>query len=336
MKIFHPTLVHCPLATRRCGLLTPRAGAPLLGAIALLAGLGGCKRDAPAAPTAPPAVHNATPAFSAATTTPAAAPAVALATGVPDSAEQQRQRVWMRAIFGGAYDPAKNQAVAQLENDGSMADHLMTLVSSRSLPDGRVVVVVNGALADEDGKEIVAHGAPGVLNVYVLRAEGAGWQVAERRESLSTMGSWSNIGIVDWIELAPGKPGFIVKSSGTWQGYTGVWAHIIELGAPMRELGTINLASDNEGGCGPDTDCWDVEGVIRFADGTDAANPPDMLVDFSGRRYHFTEDPDQAPDQDQGRAITTHHDATIRQTARYRFDGKAYALVEGSNPVPDF
>jgi hypothetical protein len=316
--------------------LTPRAGAPLLAAIVLLAGLGGCKRDAPPAPASGPARHNATAAGATAAMTPAAAPAPASAASRPDSAEQQRRHAWMRAIFGAAYDPATDQALAQLDNDGSMEDHLMTLVSSRSLPDGRVVLVVNGAFADEDGKEIVAHGAPGVLNVYVLRAEGAGWQVVERRESLSSMGSWSNIGSIDWIELGPGKPGFIVRSSGTWQGYTGVWAHIIELGAPMRELGAINLASDNEGGCGPDTDCWDVAGVIRFADATDGGNLPDMLVDFSGKRYHFTEDPDQQPEQGQGRAITTHHDATIKQTARYRFDGKTYALVEGSNPVPDF
>jgi len=309
-----------------------RAGLPLLAGVVLLIGLGGCKRDEPVVPAPQPTVHNAPPALAGTASTPKAAPAAS----VPDTPESQRQRAWMQTIFGDAYDPAKGRALAQLEIDGNRQNHLMTLVSSRSLPDGQVVVVVNGAPADEDGKETVYHGAQGVLNVYVLRAQDAGWQVAERRESLSSMGTWGNIGDVDWVELGPGKPGFIVRSSGTWQGHTGEWANIIELGAPIRELGAISLASDNEGGCGPDMECWDVDGIIRFADASAGANPPDMLVDFSGKRYHFTEDPDQEPDQGQGRAITTHLDATIRQTARYRFDGKTYALVEGSNPVPGF
>lgn len=295
----------------------------LLAGIVLLTGLSGCKRNEQAAPTPQPAVHNTPPAFSGTASTPAAVPAVSVA----DTAERQRERSWMRAIFGQAYASEKDEALVQLDVDGAREYHQMALASAGTLPDGRVAVVVNGSPSDQDGNDLAAHGSPGVLNVYVMRASEDGWQVVERHENLSSMGSHGNIGSIDWIIPSAGKAGFIVTSGGTWQGYSIAVANIFELGSPIRELGNLLIGSTNEGACEPGTECWDVNGTIRFADRLDADTPPDMLVDFSGKRYRVIEN---QPDKYSERL-----DSTIKETARYRFDGKTYVLTEGVNPVPE-
>jgi hypothetical protein len=315
MKISQPTLV-------RRDLVALRACLPLLAGIVLLTGLGGCKRDEQATPRPQPAVHNAPPAFSGAV----GAPAITAAS-VPDTPEKQRQRAWMRAIFGDAYAPARDEALFQLDMEGAMEYHQMTLVSATTLPDGRVAVVVNGKPSDEKGNDLTDHGAPGVLNVYVLRPGENGWQVSERRENLSSMGSWGRIGEVDWIDLGAGRPGFIVKSGGTWQGNSIDFADVFELSSPIRELGNLMRGSSNEGACHPGIECWTVASTIRFAEAADAGTPADMLVDFTGKYYHVTEGKDKESIE--------HVDSTVQQTARYRFDGQAYVLAEGVNPVPE-
>ena len=315
MKNSYPTLVRRDLAALRACL-------PLLAGIVLLTGLGGCKRDAQATPSPQPAVHDAPPAFSSV----AGAPAMTAAS-VPDTPEKQRQHAWMRAIFGAAYAPAKDEALFQLDMEGTMEYHQMTLVSATTLSDGRVAVVVNGKASDEKGNDLTDHGAPGVLNVYVLRSAENGWQVIERRENLSTMGSWGKIGEVDWIDPGSGKPGFIVKSGGTWQGNSIDFADVFELSSPIRALGSVLRGSSNDGACHPGIECWSVASTIRFAEAADSSTPADMLVDFTGKHYHVTEGKDNESIE--------HVDSTVQQTARYRFDGNAYVLAEGVNPVPE-
>lgn len=310
MKISNPAFVRYNLVT-------------LLAGIVLLTGPSGCKRNEQAAPAPQPAVHNAPTAFSGAAVAPATAPAAS----ATDTPERQRERAWMRAIFGQAYAPGKDEALAELDVDGAMEYHRMALASASALPDGRVAVLVNGSPSDQDGNDLAGHGSPGVLNVYLLRANEGGWQVLERHENLSSMGSHGNIGSIEWIIPSAGKAGFIVTSGGTWQGYSIAVANIFELGSPIRELGDLLIGSTNEGACVPDTECWDVNGSIRFADRLDADTPPDMLVDFSGKRYRVIEN---QPDKYSERL-----DSTIKETARYRFDGKAYVLTEGVNPVPE-
>ncbi len=234
----------------------------------------------------------------------------------------------MQAVFADAYKPANKKATATLVIDSAEMLFVMTPVASTQLPDGRVVLIVNGAPAADDGSEMASHVSSGVLNVYLLQRAGEHWKVLQRHESVDELGSEGFIGSVKWVTLGPGKPGFIVSNGGVWQGYSISHAAIYELGAEVRSLGSFKEASTNEGGCGPTTDeCWDVKGDIRFAAEPQASGYNDIVVNFADKRFNVTEE------KNGDLAVHTKSDTT--SSARYHFDGKEYILASGANPVPD-
>ena len=242
------------------------AGAAL-AALALAGLLAGCSREG-AAPAPVPSAAAAD------------APAETPGPVIPVQQDDERARAWMRAIFREAYDPAKSQALVELQVDGDKQHHLMSLATSHALPDGRVALVVNGMPADEHGQRQTGRGSAGVLNIYVLQAAGSGWTVAERRESLASMGSDGEIGIVEWVMLGADKPGFTVSSYYTGQGQSITMADIVELGHGVRHIGTLDLSADNDGACSPESDmCANIEGKLRVAD---SASPSTSRV-CSGR-----------------------------------------------------
>lgn len=235
----------------------------------------------------------------------------------------------MRAVFGDAYKEADKQALTKLVVDGRQMPHAMTPVASTQLPDGRVVLIVNGAPADDDGSSMVIHPSPGVLNVYLLRREGDHLTVQQRHQSVADLGSDGSIGSVKWVTLAPGKPGFIVSHGGVWQGYAITNAAIFELGADVRSLGGFKEASTNEGACVPEVkECWNVVGDIRFAAETQQSGYNDIVASFSDKRYTVTEE--------KNRDFVEHLKSTTQTSARYHFNGKEYILASGANPVPNF
>lgn len=297
----------------------------VLAVLALTAALGGCSREDGASAPRQPNLSTAAPVAAIA---PPSAPVADPARPAAATGSDTRQ-AWMQAIFAQAYDAQKKQALAQIEVDGVSEYMLMTLASATELPDGRVAVVVNGMQADENGVDITGHASPGILNVYILLRDGDAWKVGERREALSSLGSMGQFGGVTWITLGPGKPGFIVSSGGMWQGYAISHADIFELGNGMRHLGGLEEASGNSGACVPglESGCWEIEGKISIAASGSPDGYADLQVDFSGKRYSVSEDP--------GGKEVEHLTETIRQRAIYRFDGKAYVLASGANPVPD-
>jgi hypothetical protein len=235
----------------------------------------------------------------------------------------------MRALFGDRYDAAARSARATVEVDDGDVQLAMTFLSAARLPDGRVAALVNGAAADANGRENASHAEPGILNVYLLRPDGAGWQVVERHENVDTLGSDGHMGDARWVALGPGKPGFIMSSGGIWQGYSISFADVYELGAGIRHLGSFKEAGSNDGACGPDTgECWDITSRLRVATDAGAGHDGyrDLLADFSGKRYTIT--------TVKGDEVATRQLGTIRQTVRYRFDGKAYQPTSDTNPVP--
>ncbi|QGZ42506.1 hypothetical protein [Pseudoduganella flava] len=234
---------------------------------------------------------------------------------------------WMAAIFGDRYDAKARRALTGSADEGFNA---LSFVAAAQLEAGRVAVIVNGTPADAAGAEQASHAEGGDMHVFVLRSAGAGWQVSDRYENVANLGSHGHFGAVKWIALAPGKPGFIVSSGGVWQGYEILSADIFALAGGVQALGSFNEHSGNSGACGPEADeCWDIGGKISVAPavpGQAGAQYADLVVDFTGERYKVTEDAKGG--------LEKHHIADVKQTARYRFDGKAYKLVAGENPVP--
>jgi hypothetical protein len=291
-----------------------------LAAVAALAAscLAGCSRHEA------PAVQRPAPARPAAV---AAAPLTSdLAVEAPSVGKAQEAAL-MQAIFGDDYHAQDGAAVAQIETGENEGYWRMTLYAAKRLPDGRTAVVVNGAPSDENGGDAAAHASPGMLNVYTLRQADGAWQVIERHREVSTMGSSGNIGMVKWIDLGAGKTGIVVSSGGTWFGSTIAIAEIFDLDHGMRSLGGFKELSSNAGGCMPETaDCWDVDGKIGTVPAPGANEYRDIVVSFEGKHFRVTEDAKGD--------LVEHPTHTVRQTARYRFNGKEYVLVSGENPVP--
>ena len=133
------------------------------------------------------------------------------------------------------------------------------------------------------------HASPGLLNVFYLAPKGKpgdeSWQVVKRLENIATLGSSGQLGDVHWVRLGAGKQGLAIRHGYTGQGYTITQLALFELGADtVTELaGGIDLHSDNEGACGPETDnCWLVDGNWHFAPARDGGAYDDLLVDFTG------------------------------------------------------
>jgi hypothetical protein len=264
---------------------------------------------------------------AAAAPAPAPAPGPSLSPADEPAWDKEKGQALMLAIFGGDYDPEAERGLAVIKDEGEDAWFRMTLAGVAELPDGRTIVAVNGSPSNEDGGDEAGHASSGMLNVYVLRRDGAAWKVLARHENVASMGSSGYIGSVKWVSLAQGKPGFIVSSGGVWQGYTVSVADVFEIAEKVRALGGFRESSSSAGACVAGMeDCWDVDSSIRFVDSPHGGAYRDMLVDFKGKHYTVTEG--------KGGADVEHLKSTVQQTARYHFDGNAYVLVSGANPVP--
>jgi hypothetical protein len=281
--------------------------------------LAGCSRD------------KASPVQTAASKKPVAAVMAAPLHAEPaieaPAVDKSRAAELMQAIFGDNYHADDSSALLVIEDGEDAGNWSMTLHAAKELADGRTVVVVNGAPADENGKDASAHASAGMLSVYTLRRAQDTWQVVERHDDVGTMGSNGNIGVVKWIDLGEGRPGIVVSSGGTWFGSTIMGAEVYDLDHAMRSLGGFAELSSNAGGCMPETkDCWDVDGKIGTVPAAHPGEYRDILVDFAGKHFRVTESANGD--------LVEHLTRKVSQTARYRFNGKTYVLVSGENPVP--
>lgn len=252
---------------------------------------------------------------------------------------REREVGMMRAVFGKDYRSDSDDALADLSDPDNHVDKLSYVVSAVShklLPDGRAILVANAETANTEGTAESAHASPGLLNVFFLAPKGqpedGQWQVVKRLENIAGLGSSGQLGEVHWVMLGANKPGLAIRHGYTGQGYTITQLALFEIGdGKVTALdGGIDLYSDNMGACGPDTnECWMVDGKWRFAPARNGGAYDDLLIDFKGASEKIRPGVAVKPDEDPPRIATP-----LNGHARYGYDGKAYKLVEGKNPVP--
>ena len=195
------------------------------------------------------------------------------------------------------------------------------------LPTGETVMVVNAWELDDDGTPIVAHITSGLLNIFVLKEIEGRWQMLGRFENIDQLGSsgeLGELGEINWVDLGAGKTGLAMLHGGAWQGFTITDLSLYDVTAgKVRALtkGVIPVHSDNEGSCMPAVECWSHDGSWRFAATAAGAGYDDLIIEFDSEKW---------TENAQGDAPHRH----VKRTARYRFDGGKFVLVEGSNPVP--
>lgn len=303
----------------------------------LLLVLAGCPSKPDQAP--PVSASVALPA-----TTAAARPGSASANA---SAQARLTQELMLAVFGKQFRPASQDAVADLpdiKQRSQRSPHLISGVALQKLDDGKMALITNAQVLDQAGNPIDSHASSGLLGVYLLQNTGSGWLVLKKHENVAELGSQGSFGEVDFVNLAPARPGIVVHSGGTWQGYTVEEISLFDLTADtLRDLSgeSILLHSDSEGGCGPDTaECWNISGTYSFVPARPGVPYQDLLIDFTGEKSVLANQ-DSAPAAGaQASAAAASADdparkvSKIKTRARYVWDGKQYRLAEGENPVP--
>lgn len=243
----------------------------------------------------------------------------------------------MRAVFGKKYRFKLKNAFASLpdkEHPEITNSYLLSAYGHTVLPTGEAILVVNGEEADQNGQSMSFHASSGMLNIYVLRHKNKGWVVSNRYENFDMLGSDGNIGEVRWVNLGQGKTGLAMVSGGVWQGYVISWLSLYDVtNGNVRALNkqSFNLHSDNDNACGPEAECWNIDGEMSFVSSPSAMEYDDLVLTFSGTRSKPKGDVTEGTDPDKIERTETN----VHGRARYHFNGKTYALVEGQNIVPD-
>lgn len=271
---------------------------------------------------------------------PATVAASVVASATPTSSTpanpKQDEAVLMQAVFGNGYRAERAEALAQLpdpDDRKAVGNYVVSAVAHTVLADGLTVLVANAEIADDDGKADSGHASPGLLNVFFLKQQAGKWTVLKRHENISAIGSFGQLGTVSWIKLASGKSGLAVVGGFTGQGYNTEQLTLFDLSeTSVAEVADgIELHSDNQGACGPDTsECWDVSAKWSFVAPATPGPYDDLLLVFSGSSSVAREGSKPKPGADDvERSVTP-----VKGRARYAFDGKSYKLVEGENLVP--
>jgi len=257
--------------------------------------------------------------------TPAAVPEVAAADSAPQDPDELRMLELLHVIYG---TPVKGPVITELpdlDDRSEKGSYRITPLDMHEIGPGRVALVANANYANDDNP---GHGQPGFLNAYVLQKQGDKWKVERRFENVAAMGTWGNLGRVDWVELGEGRPGFSIEWGGTWQGNTVGFLALFDLGDPqLRDLVTKvgPTSSDNEGDCDERRHrCWNVKGKWRLERKAQQAYD-DLVFDFTG--YNESRPEDSAETVARSRAV-------VSNAARYTFRDGEYVLASGENPVP--
>lgn len=321
----------------------------LLLACSLLAACSDKTTTVPAAPAPvpPPVVAPAPAPAEAQVDAPAAEVPVAarndeMKTPEARARDSKQEAAMMLAIFGKNYRPDSEDALADLPDPDNKDKHddklsyVVSAVGHKLLPDGRAILVANAETANTEGTAESGHSSPGLLNVFYLVPKGKpgddSWQVVRRMENIDTLGSSGQLGEIHWVKLGAGRQGLAIRHGYTGQGYTITQLALFELGEDrVTSLeGGIELHSDNEGACGPETeDCWLVDGNWHFTAARNGGDYDDLLIDFTGASRKIKPGVKVKEDEEPPRLITQ-----MNGRARYAFDGKKYKLVEGKNIVP--
>ena len=225
----------------------------------------------------------------------------------------------LRVVYGdqGARQESMEVEMPDPGQGNAIGDYYLEPVAMQEQSDGRVVVVANAELLDDEGHKLTSHSSPGLLSVFILRKEGGKWQVEARHENIAALGSNGRIGEVQWVSLGEGKPGFVVLHGGMW------------MGSAIGELSAFDLSDgsmrDLTGDCVDERwHCWSIKAKWKF-EKREGSEYDDLVLRFSGHE----EDRAETEPETARRKRTK-----VKGLARYKYDGGNYLLVEGENIVP--
>ncbi|NHZ89784.1 hypothetical protein F2P45_12280 [Massilia sp. CCM 8733] len=313
----------------------------LLTRLFLCALLCACREQRPAATPAAPAVAASASATAAVTAPPASEAVPAPPAPTPEQLEAQaagmRERVvLMQSIFGGKFNPVRNDATMQLSvpEEPGMQVYTIEPVAHTFLPNGDAALVANALRGDRGPDDGRVRTEGGLLNIFILRKTEGRWALLKHHTNIARMGSWESIGRARFMQLAPGKPGLAMLHGFAMMDYAHRRLSLFDLTAdPVRSLtGDGITIFFSTSGCVPEEEniCSDIVAGWRFALPAAQADYNDLVLTFVGQ----DDGKKEARRKGQEGPVLASDITSLNGSARYAYNGKTYVLVEGKNPAP--
>lgn len=194
-----------------------------------------------------------------------------------------------------------------------------------------------------------AHASGGEVDLTYLRWQGRRWIVVERYAAAMELGSSGEFGNVESLDLARGPQALkavLIHSGGSWQGLTMDSVDLIPLdGKPPRSVLSQPVASDNQGACEAEQDCWSATSALKLL----PAGPGKGMAAIRIEQTLETEpSPLKQPaflelSAEDREALRSRYDSpaappreqtTTRAAMVFEWDGSRYVLRAGKNIVP--
>jgi hypothetical protein len=227
------------------------------------------------------------------------------------------KEVLMRAVFGARY-LKDGQTLAELptpEDKSKLRRYALAPLASELLASGETVLVAQATWADErDEGEAVLAGP--LINVFVLRETGGKWTVVRRHHNIVYRGYGPRPGSVLFTALGPQRQALAIASLDLDEGCHAGALHLYDL-ADNRLRDLANIA--NEMVDTPDCNGIGMKKAVSVTSTWHLAPQKkagqiydDLVMVFKTEKFGV---------------------AATKVTARYAYDGKAFKLVAGENPL---
>ena len=191
-----------------------------------------------------------------------------------------------------------------------------------------------------------AHAESALVGLVYLKWAENKWTVNKRLTGEMKLGSHGEYGQVTVLELRPGLKAVLIYSGGVWQGSSITFGDVIPLDYSIpHSVANIAVESSNEGGCGPETDCWSADSVVTLKPSAKKGAMPEIQVGqtltwsispFNEPAFQNLDDVAQEAMRQkyQGDDVPRRQEVSNAQLV-YKWTGKKFELKSGKNIVPE-
>lgn len=197
-----------------------------------------------------------------------------------------------------------------------------------------------------------SHASGGEVDLTYLRWQGRRWVVVERYAAAMELGSSGEFGRVESLDLArgledsPALKAVLIHSGGSWQGLSMDSVELVPLdGKPPRSILSQPVASDNQGACDAEQDCWSATSTLKLLPAQPGKGMAAIRIE---QTLETAPSPLKQPaflelSAEDREALRSRYDSpaappreqtTTRGTMVFEWDGKRYVLRSGKNIVP--
>jgi len=276
----------------------------------------------------------------------ASAPAIA-PQGTDVSPDEMRDNLMAAAFPGWRAEGHQVVSVQAASSDRCFAapNERLALHPEIAIPldDERLMLVFSGSDEDDHGMPMGAHAEPGMIGGVLFQRVAGGWRALKAWPVVAVAGSNGQPGDVQGLPLGPSHAAVTLNSGWCGQGFCVGFLTVLEVTREgFRDLFSTQISSSSVGATGAcdeavdkDTagmrqsvgevggyECFDVEGDWRVEPGQGDAWP-DLVLEFHGVERPAS----PAPAASEGAR------SLDGVSARARYDGHVYRIIEGHVPV---